>query len=319
MSKKPRKDVLLLEGLTIDSYGADARICAIADSFEVRALTGSTVTVGEIEDLLRDNDWSLDPDIVDGSERAIPPDDDANGRIAPQSQMDASLIFKELDERSAILGELYPFTVTPSTLSWRAIACSDHYLSLLAICHAHATKAAVGFVVETLFEKVVAAALAARRIRVGEMRVNGGFSGRFPDRLKALAGALRMTPNPKASAYRERANDEGADIVGAYEWEDYRAGQWWLVGQATCARSEKWINKLKEPEPGKWAKWLDQRHGPSRFLAVPHHVHKRVLNRLTDGGEGIVLDRLRLALCRHAVSKDEEKLIDHLRSAGCAK
>jgi hypothetical protein len=314
--KKVRKRRPPVSPLEIDSYGADARICAVADSAEMRVFASGQLRIGELEDQLRDNRITLEPQLSSMPGSGDEDDDEGIERVASMSANDSALVFDAFRERQQILRNLYPFDVTDSALVWRPRGRTKNYLALLGISWAHAVGLKRTPTVERTFERVVLAALAARRLKVDELRKGEGFAGTFPARLEGMAVRLGMTSNAQAAIYRCAANDEGADVVSVHDWGDKRQGRWWAVGQATCGRSEMWKSKLAEPEGHTWANWLSENHPPSTFLAVPHHVQQSVLYRLTQGGRGFVLDRLRLVLCHHTVSKAERELIAEMHDAG---
>jgi len=58
-----------------------------------------------------------------------------------------------------------------------------------------------------------------------------------------------------------------------------------------------------------WAFLVDSTIWPLRFLAVPHHVERRMMRKLTFDGNGLVMDRLRLVNFKADVDGDERATI----------
>ena len=89
-----------------------------------------------------------------------------------------------------------------------------------------------------------------------------------------------------------------------------------MIGQATCAKSESWKPKLAEPRPDPWRLMLGVVQPPPWvFLAVPYHVSNDYLLKLVQDGQGIVLDRVRLARFKTLVSEDEQRLVESMLGA----
>ena len=107
-----------------------------------------------------------------------------------------------------------------------------------------------------------------------------------------------------------RAHDEGVDVICHLAWEqDLRPGSWGFIGQVSVARSDSWDRKIKEPSPTPWARRIGTIIQPLPFLAVPHHVERPMMERLTDEGPALVLDRLRLVGFKEEIKPDELEVI----------
>ena len=86
-----------------------------------------------------------------------------------------------------------------------------------------------------------------------------------------------------------------------------------LLGQATCADSDSWFKKFREPSPQKWRELLGVLVTPTPFLAIPHHAPSGYLSRLVQEADGILLDRLRLSLQGTQLLAEEAEIVDALR------
>ena len=93
-------------------------------------------------------------------------------------------------------------------------------------------------------------------------------------------------------------------------WEsDLRPGTWGFIGQATVAKSDSWGVKITEPRPYSWARRVGTWIPPLPFLAVPHHVERPMMQKLTYDGQAVVLDRLRLVRFKEENDVDEREVI----------
>ena len=291
-----RGPVSQLKPFDDDSYGDVVWDSRLADELELEALS-QVVTRGSLEDRVADR--SFDDGMTAAGEQDEEP---SSPKLIPSSESAARQVWSVLQERQKRLGALYRFIVTNTTLR-RLKGKGELYLSFLAVAWAHAVSFRQSPPVEVLFEDMVAAAVAAKGLRTAVFRRANTHQGTFPERLVDVGNQLGLRANPSAAAYRTQAKDAGVDVIARLDWEDARPGQWWLLGQATCARSESWSKKMLEPKPQKWSSWFDEELKPQRFLALPHHVTRRALQDVLEEGEGFVLDRLRLVLAKPPLSR----------------
>src|SRR5947207_1889148 len=109
-------------------YGKYARLSALSDYLEVRALLGLPLTRAGLADLISDNGWQL-PDLIEPPEDFVA--DDLLQRL-DQSRDASDRVISVLRERAEILGNHYPFEVQDSGLALKAdVDAVEHpYLAL---------------------------------------------------------------------------------------------------------------------------------------------------------------------------------------------
>jgi hypothetical protein len=305
----------------IDAYGKEADGTALADYIELLALTGESLTVADLGDVISDNNWK-----VRSRELFFIPQDEVRDPDSEPSEdvVDAELIempglehakwvFQILTERQELLEELYPFEVAGVRLIAKARRdVHSAYLTLLAITVAHAYHLDTTSNPRELFEQLVARVLTARGVSTIDMASAGRAAGDFVEALEAAAADVGLTAAPNAAARRTNAQEAGVDTLSHFSWGDHRAGHWVFIGQATCGRTESWGAKINQPTPGSWGPWLNCLVHPIPYLAVPHHAEERHVEYLTDTHRKLVLDRIRL--CRHVgePSAEEATLLDEV-------
>src|SRR5690606_25835384 len=187
-----------------------------------------------------------------------------------------------LNERVSGLAHKYPFVLDERILKLRPgfDLRRSPYLAVLAIATAHAYRFEAPAVPHQLFEATVANVLSAR----GLLCVNFGAvrrdSANFEEALEKACMNLCLFANPNGAPRMARAQDENVDVVCHLPWGDMRSGVWVMLGQVTCAKSEQWERKIKEPSASLWSGFVRARPFPTVFLAVPHHVESNWLERL---------------------------------------
>jgi len=306
-----------MRGPEPDTYGQYARASLLADYAELLALRGERVRRSLIADFLADAGWRLE--LIIGSEgpgasRAHELEDDEEGSLSERrdaADEQAEIVFAQLAERLEILGERYPFSATAETLDLRAgkDPCEEPYVALLALTVAHAFRLEVGEQPAQLFEEVVTQTLAERGLQAMGLASLRRDGLKFLDAVATACTQLGLRAVPGSTPLLRHAHDEGVDTICHLSWGDERPGAWAFIGQVTVGRSDTWERKLKEPSPDRWGKLLGTGLPPLPFLAVPHHVERFLLARLVDGGRGLVLDRLRLARFRSAVTAGERSVV----------
>ena len=189
------------------------------------------------------------------------------------------------------------------------------YLALLGITIAHAFSIPTEPGPTSVFEDTVSRAFAdAGHTSLNFSRFRKGYSS-FDEALIEAGPAINLRPTPLAALTSARAQDAGGDVLVQVE-SGYvpgcGIGAWTLVGQATCAKSDRWKQKLGEVEVPAWELRLAAVLPPQPFLAVPHHAdYVRVL---VSNNHRIVLDRMRLARMLKGVSGDERQILDTVMS-----
>ncbi len=276
----------------IDLYGSKARDSAIADFLEAMALSGKQMSRAALGDYIEDVAWA--PKL---KEHFAGPELDEDDDVMGESTSDARArkVFDLLEERSCVLGDLYPFTIDDAGVRLRDGAEDGGYLVLLGISLAHAYQlpTSSGLDPKQVLEDVAVSVMRAQ----GMQAKNTAFStqqGSFSDLLIAMGPALGLQPTPEQATISKSAKDEGVDVLCVFGWRDDRPGRWVFIGQVTCAKSDEWRKKLSEPSPHQWKALLGVQIAPIPFLAIPYHAQRGHLQDLLGKENAAVLDRLRL-------------------------
>lgn len=290
-------------------YGKYAEVTAIADYWETLALHGRAVSHAQMSDLIRDNDWNVrDFFLMAGEGRS-----DAEDIEEPLDV--ATAVVATLDERSDMLGQLYPF-------GWEeerrlCVQIDDPkesgYVALLAITACHAYRIESPVAPHEVFEDTVVQVIAHDRLKAVNLGKHRRSEGTFEAALRVAGAEIDLNVAPEAAIRMAYAHDEGVDTICHLSWGDTRPGIWSMIGQVTCARSNDWRAKVRQAHPEPWRLLLSVGYPkPWVFLAVPHHVAPDHLRKLVQDSEALVLDRIRLARFKDGVSTDERQLIESL-------
>ena len=296
-----------------DTYGPYARASLLADYVELLALKGQPVRRATVVDFLSDNDAEWDLELIQAprNDRSDEQAVDLAKRIDVADER-ASIVFRQLDERRRVLADRYPFEIAGDQVSLGpgVDPKSNAYVAVLALTIAHAFRVESPSPPEVLFEEIVTNVLRARGLpTVGLAAVRRG-AGSFEEALRIACERIELKAAPDAAARRRRAHDGGVDVLCHLGWEqDLRPGSWGFIGQVTVARSDSWEKKIKEPSPTPWARRIGTRVPPMPFLAVPHHVEGQMMEMLTDSGQAIVLDRLRLVRFKREIKANELEIV----------
>ena len=278
-----------------NTYGQYARTSLIADYVELTALK-QPVKRGIVAEFFADTGWDLGL-IVPSENGSADQSTTALNEQIDNAQYMASVVFEHMDERSRILGNRYPYALADDivTLKDGTDLESSPYLAMLSLTIAHAFNVTVAQRPVELFEQVVTRVLADRGLLSAGVAAARRDSGCFETALCMVCEGVGLKAEPNAVARLARAHDEGVDVLCHFNWEDdIRNNAWVFIGQVTVGRSDSWLRKIREPSPAEWAQLVGINNRPVPFLAVPHHVEQRMMDRLSTNGEGVVLDRLRL-------------------------
>ncbi|MDP9440992.1 MAG: hypothetical protein M3P34_02170 [Actinomycetota bacterium] len=290
----------------IDAYGKDADGSLLADYVELLARAGDSLSQADLADLITDNEWkvrsreliTVPQDLVRDPDEE-PSQDAVEGELIEDPGLEAAMwVFELLTERAETLGDRYPFEVEGVRL--RALETEPRhgpYLVLLSITVAHAYALDTGHNPRTMFEETVARVLEGRVSRTVNMGAMGREGGNFPQALRDAGEALGLHVAPGAVPHRTHAQELGVDTISHLHWSDSRPGRWAFIGQATCAKTERWPQKMGEPTPGNWGPMLGTLVAPIPYLAVPHHAEEHHMAQITTDRRVLLLDRLRL--CNH--------------------
>lgn len=327
----------------INWYGNANRRSAVCDYIEILAMTGNPMTQGRLADAIYDARWIqlLEEQVCNVYEFQYPEhagydladDDEEEQEIdlsysGDRSSIAAGNIHDILCERSAILGDLYPFDVGAANgwlLEYVPTRASDSmYLALLSISVIHAItvrdeRLKPHFLnASIIFEKTLVESLNSKKIPTTGLGHYSRSSG-FSDALKNSCSKIGIDANPDAAPFRRRAKDEGCDVIGNLWPLDPRQGGTYFAGQATCASSDSWKTKLFEVPSSAFKDWLGRSISPLCFLSVPHHVQDDTLHYLISReGNRDILDRLRLCFSSRKLLKSESTMIEALLTLECS-
>lgn len=308
----------------VEWYGSHARPSALCDYLELLALNGNELSEEIIADFVRDAHYThlLWETVVVEADPSLSYVAHAHEEPDLRESIDAALdvvknTLAELHERQEILASAYPYYIPNASdiVLVRREDVSDWcvYDSLLSLTVAHANRLQVPDISLTdLFERIVedslkSGGLATARLQNGETN--------YASRATRAAEHVGRKINVANASYRRRAVDEGTDLISNLWPRDRRHGGIQLIGQATCAKSDEWEEKMTEPKPAHWRDMLGSGPFPTRYLAVPHHVgssyRRHLLKQETDVD---IVDRLRLALTERPLLDDERAVCDRMAS-----
>ena len=295
----------------LNTYGPYARASMLADYVELLALKGQSVKRAILADFLADNDWDLQlieqpVDVGSNNESK-----DLSEQLDEANEI-SSVVFRQINERRDVLAHRYPFEITDDAI---AFDCGTNreanpYAAMLALTIAHAFSVHTAHRPDEMFEQTVLTVLQARGLSSSGVAVHRRGGKSFDESLRIACEDVGLKAAPDAAPKLAYAHDEGVDILCHFGWEkDLRPGTWGFIGQVTVGRSDSWDKKIKEPSPNQWKLFVSSWVPPSPFLAVPHHVERPTMERLTSKSGAIVLDRLRLVGFKDEVDAGERDLI----------
>ena len=290
-----------------DTYGPHARASLIADYIELLALK-SPVNRHLVADYLADTDWNMA--LVQSEENGASTLSGSVSDRLDQANDVAAIVFDQIDERRRILRDLYPYRVRHDVVEADPdLDCeSSRYVALLSLTVAHAFRIGASHRLDALFEEIVTRALRNRGLSV--VGLAAIRRGSFQRALRTACSEVGLQAAPNAASRLVHAHDSGVDVLCHMGWDDdLRSSSWVFLGQVTVGRSDGWVGKMKEPSPGPWARFVGIRNSPTRFLAVPHHVERPMMEMLAQHGEGVVLDRLRLVRYKDRNDCTEREII----------
>ncbi len=300
-----------------NAYGPYARASLLADYVELLALKGKPVKRATLADFLADADWDLEliqlpeGDYLDGDSRHLSEHQD-------KAHEAASVVFRQIGERRAVLAERYPFEITNDaiTLECGVDLEASAYAAVLALTITHAFGLNSIHRPVEMFEQIVLKVLQGRGLLSAGIAMHRRKGSSFEDALRIACEKVGLKAAPNAAARRVNAHDEGVDILCHIGWEEeLRPGTWGFIGQVTVGRSDSWMDKINEPSQDQWRLFTGTRVPPSPFLAVPHHVERPTTEFLTTKSGAIVLDRLRLVGFKYEIGANERDLIQAMIGA----
>ena len=301
----------MIANLEPDLYGPYARASLIADYVELLALKNPVRRETVVDFLSDSNGWDLEL-IQESEDNSSDYQETALSEWHDQAQEKAAIVFELMEERRCTLAERYPFAITDGMVSCDPNIDyeSNPYLAILSLTIAHAFNVSSSQKPTELFEQMVTKVLRDRGLRSVGVAAARRTSNSFSAALSKACDTVGLKANPHGAAIRRKAHDEGVDILCHFSWDDdLRANAWVFIGQVTVGRSDIWVQKIKEPSPLPWANLVGIQNQPLPFLAVPHHVESPMMEKLGSDGDGVVLDRLRLAKFKCKTDSKERDII----------
>ncbi|MGB0696197.1 MAG: hypothetical protein ACPGOY_11150 [Rhodospirillaceae bacterium] len=208
----------------------------------------------------------------------------------------SSQITEELERRSVLLGDLYPFKLDGDILSYEQSETLIYEFLLCTSLSPNLTKGKyTGF--PRKFERL-ATILTANYLGPNTRYCHIGFPNekrRFKNAVMVAvekSKELHWKPDPELPDEGPRQGDEGVDYI---LWKEFGCGR--PIGQpfyfGQCACGNDWDTKLGDVSE-KFFKWFVKlKVDPTKFFAVPFVIPDPKLNEVTREA-GIVMDRLRL-------------------------
>ena len=215
----------------------------------------------------------------------------------PNAEETATNLWRELDRRSRVLRDRYPFAVEPTRL-FRSVGQSHPIYTMLVLISLAPqfsdTRIRNHNQLSKLFEQVVALAveryIAGKSFRIGHNR-QVPVPNRFADLLGFLSRQLGENLR-RAKPLNPNTKDCRADVIAWKPFADKRGGQLILLTQ--CASGTNWTGKLTELNVELWGRYIEFIVSPVRAFAIPfvETNDERWLEFGTLGG--IAFDRLRI-------------------------
>ena len=215
-----------------------------------------------------------------------------------ETSMDSatSQIIEELENRSQMLGQLYPFSIEGDVLKYNQ---SDNLLYEFLLCTSLSPSLTTGKFrhLPRIFERVVTE-LSADFFGPNTSYCHIGW----PNELKRFKPAvlvaskeskeLTWRPSDDLPVDGPRSGDEGVDYILWKTFECGRpVGQMFFFGQCACGND--WETKLGDIS-ARFLKWFEPlKVDPGKVFSVPHVVPEIKLREVSRQA-GIVLDRIRL-------------------------
>lgn len=213
-------------------------------------------------------------------------------------------VIAEIDRRSILGGESYPFKREHNTLKYSP-SITKVYESCLAISLQKDVSSGRFKIMPLAFE-LICAEVARLYLGPGALSVRTGWPphGERPSDFRELitllaakTGEFRWSPRRhyEPGEKVKGVKDEGWDYVAWKPFPDKRIGQLFLLGQCACGQNwDTKLNDLNKDILGSWmhpVTWADY----MRSFAVPHHIPgKQILGRVSEHA-GLTFDRIRLS------------------------
>lgn len=312
----------ILEGLTATPSAPKYHLYRWCDYVELRCLThkdkrfsrdnlqesmleskGITITSPSIEEI---DDEEFEEEVIDETVEVDHADSTPESNDADESY--ASRYFKQLQWRSHLFGDAWPFSIDPHAqeIKLKSTLTQEHYLYLqlllsasLDYCPKKRSK-----VFTSNFEKLSVEAMPRLMPPGSEIHAFGAghgsrYTGHLFDRLTKLTTDLHARLHlSRADFGVTNAGDGGLDIVAWHDLGDDRDGKPIALAQCGCT-GDGWPNKMLEASPARLSKKLVTCHDWTTYYFMPLDLAveqdgRRHWQRWLDIAAAIVIDRFRL-------------------------
>lgn len=229
--------------------------------------------------------------------------------LAKEGMIDATR--KEIERRSKLLGQYYPFEVDASKLVYRGSE-SGFYEFCLAISSAKNITTGRFTELPRTFERSVAY-LVKRYFGWPSKALHTGFprtpSSSFKQAMSKLEKeSLEWIWGPRANLLDSDIKDESLDFVVTVGQLDNRAGGLYVLGQCACGND--WGGKVDEPDLSKLERWFHPPWvvPPVKAFTTPFAIGDRTLESTVTQSKALVLDRTRLAFIAETMLSKKSKM-----------
>ncbi len=233
-------------------------------------------------------------------------DDDSNDGDELQSDH-IELLLEQLNDRSSILGNTYPFEISEDSATIRFIHNDFHkalYAHLLMLCaiEGYGRKNTFSNVtprehntLRLFFESIVLHCLRNLGYDCAQIGTGAG-SSKFFNRLQHTLHSLNLgVPNPRTKV-RPGIKDGGADILAGHFWGDRRSRELVQIIQCTVSPPHRWSEKINEAAALHWNGLLNQGCPGIPCLATPYEATDDAREEFSLMATHSFIDRIRLTL-----------------------
>ena len=211
-------------------------------------------------------------------------------------------IREEIERRSILLGDAYPFKILENQLSYSQ-SKSNFYEFCLAISMAQNLTTGKNVNLPRIFERISASILKvyfgsdSNSLHVGKPR-DHNVGKKFIEAMKKvnqLTNEWIWQPRQPYPGDPVTTGDEGMDFIVWKDSPDKRLGKLFIVGQ--CACGDDWNTKFNDLNIKKISKWFNPLSyvDPVKAFTTPHHLSE--INLVDAQNQaGWVFDRARLSI-----------------------
>lgn len=222
-------------------------------------------------------------------------------------------IREEIENRSDLLGELYPFELRYSSLHYKTSGPtgSKVYETLLRVSTASTRQGADWNSLAASFEQLSAWAI-KEFFQCRKAWWTGVGSGNpfkdLVDRIHQETGELEWNPDPNFPVSASNVNDAGLDFINYRNLIDMRKGGIFYFGQSACGND--WSSKIKlDLRESRYKRFFREPYAnPVKVFTIPYLLasdHEKMLKATSDL-RGLVFDRSRLTRLLSSMRDDED-------------